>query len=333
MQYLTPLSVPVHQHSGRMPKLIITKPTLSKMAICVGVGSIGMYIWQRPDPTFLYVGAILGVILALFSLGGDFAWGDIAELRIRRNMLRKEIEDLRSQRQNRKKETATIEASIAHDIKNPLACISSAIQMIAESPRVADTEKGLAELARSESERLAHMLNNYLQTGSEPMSNTEVVNVVDMVRNVVNVASAHPDRLSSTQLSLDYSTDDLVINGDQEVLHRAVFNLVHNAIQASPENSVVRVDVHPDYECKKLNTGTGAVVIRVSDQGRGVPAEVRDRLFHPFFTTKNGGTGLGLSAVSHAAEVHGGAVEIADPSPRFGRSQKGACFTLYIPLA
>jgi len=94
-------------------------------------------------------------------------------------------------------------------------------------------------------------------------------------------------------------------------LHRAVFNLALNAVQASPHGGRVRVELAPltmDQVPAGVSFDLGGVALRVSDDGPGIPLEIRDRLFDPFFTTKPGGSGLGLSIVHRAIEAHAGFV-------------------------
>jgi two-component system sensor histidine kinase PilS (NtrC family) len=107
------------------------------------------------------------------------------------------------------------------------------------------------------------------------------------------------------------ANDGLVVEGDEDLLHRAVFNLALNAVQASPHGGRVRVELAPlsmDQVPAGVSFDLGGIALRVSDDGPGIPAEIRDRLFDPFFTTKPGGSGLGLSIVHRAIEAHSGFV-------------------------
>ena len=118
----------------------------------------------------------------------------------------------------------------------------------------------------------------------------------------------------------------LIVDGDEDLLHRAVFNLVLNAVQASPNGGEVHVDVTRGVVRSASASASpsthGTVALRVRDAGPGIPAEIRDRLFDPFFTTKPGGSGLGLAVVHRAIEAHRGLVFVdsgaaARASPSF----------------
>jgi two-component system sensor histidine kinase PilS (NtrC family) len=124
-------------------------------------------------------------------------------------------------------------------------------------------------------------------------------------------------------------SDGLVIEADEDLLHRAVFNLALNAVQAAPPGGRVVVDLLPlpaDEVPVGAGFGGGAVALRVSDDGPGIPVEHRERMFDPFFTTKDGGTGLGLPVVHRAVEAHRGLVLVDSGS-------HGTRFTVLLPLA
>jgi signal transduction histidine kinase len=101
------------------------------------------------------------------------------------------------------------------------------------------------------------------------------------------------------------------IDGDEDVLHRAVFNLVLNAVQASPVGGEVVVEVaglRSGEAPSGVRLNGGGIAIRIADQGPGITPEVRERMFDPFFTTRPGGSGLGLAVVHRAVESHAGYV-------------------------
>jgi signal transduction histidine kinase len=126
-------------------------------------------------------------------------------------------------------------------------------------------------------------------------------------------------------------SDETTVDGvvaDAAQLEAAVLNLLLNATEATPADGAVRISVgHPDGDATRVR-------VRIRDGGPGVAAELRERIFQPFFTTKPGGTGLGLALAQRTAEEHGGSLTLARDTPdeRFAESS-GAEFVLELPAA
>ena len=213
-------------------------------------------------------------------------------------------------RAERLEAVAELSASLAHEIKNPLASIRSAIEQLARSPRTTVDERTLAELVVRESDRLSRLLSEFLDFARVRVARVEPVDLSAVARGAASLASAHPDRPSNVEVVCGMA-EGMIVDGDEDLLHRAVFNLALNAVQASPDGGRVRVELAPlsmDEVPAGVSFDLGGVALRVSDDGPGIPLEIRDRLFDPFFTTKPGGSGLGLSIVHRAIEAHSGFV-------------------------
>lgn len=242
----------------------------------------------------------------------------------------KRIEQLRL-RAERLEAVAELSASLAHEIKNPLASIRSAVEQLSRLPKVTEDEQTLSALVLRESDRLARLLTEFLDFARVRVARTEPVDIGKVARHASNLASAHPDRKDGVSVSCTVADGvDVTVDGDEDLLHRAVFNLVLNAVQATPQDGEVAVEVmsaQPEHVPAGMGVASGAsVAIRVTDTGPGVPSEIRDRLFDPFFTTKPGGSGLGLAVVQRAVEAHRGFVLVDSTS-------KGTRFTVVLPRA
>jgi len=214
-------------------------------------------------------------------------------------------------RAERLEAVAELSASLAHEIKNPLASIRSAVEQLARSPRTTPDERTLAGLIVRESDRLSRLLSEFLDFARVRVARVEPVDLASVARGAASLAAAHPDRPSDVQVECDAAPATMFVDGDEDLLHRAVFNLALNAVQASPRGGRVRVELAPltmDQVPAGMTFDRGGIALRVSDNGSGIPVEIRDRLFDPFFTTKPGGSGLGLSIVHRAIEAHSGFV-------------------------
>jgi two-component system, NtrC family, sensor histidine kinase PilS len=253
------------------------------------------------------------------SISGTVIFQDISD--------NKRLEELRL-RTERLEAVAELSASLAHEIKNPLASIRSAVEQLGARGRATEDERVLATLIVRESDRLSRLLSEFLDFARVRVTRGERVNMGDVAQAAVNLADTHPDRKSGVSVTCVVPTEPLLVEGDEDLLHRSIFNITLNAVQAAPATSG-RVTVELSrLNVEQIPTGVpfevSAVALRVSDNGPGIPIELRERVFDPFFTTKTGGTGLGLPIVHRAIEAHRGFV-FMDSSP------KGTRFTVLLP--
>jgi two-component system sensor histidine kinase PilS (NtrC family) len=150
------------------------------------------------------------------------------------------------------------------------------------------------------------------------------VDLEAVVGAAVAVVREHPACPADARIEVDIRGGRL--EGDEDLLHRVVVNLVLNAVQAAADPRV-RVEVR-EAMASELPRGVAIdrpVMLRVADQGPGIPEELRARLFDPFVSGRTGGTGLGLAIVQRAVEAHRGLV-LVDTGP--GR---GTTFTIFFP--
>jgi two-component system sensor histidine kinase PilS (NtrC family) len=261
-------------------------------------------------------GTMLGVSTTLLERGGPPSvtaiFTDITE--------RKRMEGLR-RRAERLEAVAELSASLAHEIKNPLASIRSATEQLT-SEGINDEDRGvLRELVVRESDRLSRLLTEFLDFARVKVRSPEPLHLGGLVKQALDVARAHP---SAEGRELRFLVDDnaagAMVGGDEDLLHHAVLNLVLNGLQwAGPQGTVeVALDV---VRSEILTDGVGSartVRLRVTDSGPGVAEDDTEHVFNPFFTRRPGGTGLGLALVQRAAEAHAGAVFVDERRPGWG---------------
>jgi two-component system sensor histidine kinase PilS (NtrC family) len=241
---------------------------------------------------------------------------------------RKRMDALR-RRAERLEAVAELSASLAHEIKNPLASIRSAVEQLTGDGIDPEDRQILRRLVVRESDRLSRLLAEFIDFARVKVRDPAPVDMLEVARDAVALVRAHPDAEGcDLRLTADPGEDGLFVSGDGDLLHRAMLNLALNAVQWAGEGGRVEValePVHSDILSPALGAAD-AVRVRVSDSGPGVPDDAIDHVFDPFFTQRPGGTGLGLALVQRAAEAHGGAVFVDDRTEGWG-----ATFTLFLP--
>lgn len=240
----------------------------------------------------------------------------------------KRMEELRL-RAERLEAVTELSASLAHEIKNPLASIRSAVEQLGRSVRASQDERTLAALIVRESDRLSRLLSEFLDFARVRVTRVITVDLAGVARSAAALAAAHPDCQGDVRVRCDVAPGLMLVDGDEDLLHRAVFNMVLNAIQASPPRGEVRIAVSRVLAAalpRGVNMAGDAVSLVVTDQGSGIPHEIRERVFDPFFTTKSGGSGLGLPVVHRAIEAHRGLVFVDSTAT-------GTSFTVVLPAA
>lgn len=236
-----------------------------------------------------------------------------------------QIETL-DRRNQRLEAVAELSASLAHEIKNPLASIRSSIEQLSRGELDKADESLLQRLVLSESDRLSRLLTEFLEFSALRVGRVARVDLAEVARNAVRLARAHPDAPSGATVTMEGTDVVCAVAGDGDLLHRAIYNLVLNALQFSGEGGRITVELGPAEVIPPEASHIRAPLrLAVTDSGPGLDPGAIDRIFSPFYTTRRGGNGLGLAVVHRAVEGHGGAV-LAE-----NRREGGALFALYLP--
>lgn len=243
---------------------------------------------------------------------------------------KKRVEGLR-RRSERLEAVAALSASLAHEIKNPLASIRSSVEQIADGRLDHADNQLLRALVVRESDRLSRLLSEFIDFARVEVATPEPVDFLETVRESIDLVRSHPDAEGrEVSLLLDGSPEEMWIRGASDLIHRAIFNLILNAVQWSGENGEVRLTLSV-VRSDLLSPAMGALSLlrlTVTDSGPGVPEGIIDNIFDPFFTRRPGGTGLGLALVQRAVEAHSGAIFVDNS---IAGKARGATFTMYLP--
>ena len=206
-------------------------------------------------------------------------------------------------------------ASLAHEIRNPLASISGAAGILQRRTARPEYLQDSLEIIQKESQRLNKLLTgflNFAKPRSPRLQRTDVNELMLSVRSLVS----HTAELNSSTLSYKPSARAVEIDCDPEQLKQVLLNLVINAIEASPAGSEIRL---------RTQIQKDTTAIEIEDDGNGIPEEAVERIFDPFFTTKPKGTGLGLAISSMIVAQHGGTLSFR------GNPNGGTTFRIDLP--
>ena len=288
----------------------------------------GGLVSARQEGILLRGGAPVPIGITTTSVSGDLRQEARATTAIFSDITDQKRLDAMNLRAQRLEAVAELSASLAHEIKNPLASIRSAVEQMGRRPSATADERTLSSLIVRESDRLSRLLTEFLDFARVQVVRREPLDLRQLVQGAATLAGTHPDRADDARLALALPDAPALVDGDEDLLHRAFFNLILNAFQASPDGGEVQVRLRtlaPAEQPTGLPFRGPVHSVEVRDAGGGIPPEIADRLFEPFATTKPGGSGLGLAMVHRAIAAHHGLILVDSGAA-------GTCFTVLLPL-
>jgi len=191
-------------------------------------------------------------------------------------------------------------ASIAHEIRNPLASMSGSIQLLQSLTKPDGDEKRLMDIVVREADHLNQWISEFLSYAKPRKAPRQQVDMAATCAEVTELIANEP-RAAEIVVTHEVLGDG-VLAGEVNGLRQIIWNLVNNAVDATPAGGrvILRLD----------GTEQRQIVLEVEDGGEGIPPEVQEKIFDPFFSTKEMGTGLGLATVLHNVEQHGGTIRV-----------------------
>ncbi len=216
-----------------------------------------------------------------------------------------------------------LSASIAHEIRNPITAAKSLVQQMGEDP-VSGENVEYARVALAELERVERSIAHLLRYAREEDMRHERTALADVFDSAIETFRDRTSR-EGVEITREYD-GEVMVEGDPEQLRRVAINLLNNAMDALVAERVPKPGIRISMGENLAGT---EVWVRIADNGIGMNAEDRDRIFEPFYTSKSDGTGLGLPITRKLVEAHRGWIEISDPGP----GQRGTTFVLTFPKA
>ena len=193
-------------------------------------------------------------------------------------------------------------AVVAHEVRNPLAGIKGAMQVLASRRPEGDQEAAVMNDIVGRVDSLSHLINDLLLFSRPTPPRVSTVSLGPLLAEVVALAKADP---TAGSVTIDVAAPEVTFQADADLVRAMLLNLVLNSAQAMKGEG--RIELRGSLE-------THAVRISVRDFGPGIPEHVAAQMFEPFFTTKTRGGGLGLAIARRTAELHGGSLTYEKPA-------------------
>ena len=207
-------------------------------------------------------------------------------------------------------------ATVAHEIKNPLSAIKSIAQVMREDESLRNEYERDLGLIVGETDRLSQSVTQLLNFARKESPAAQPLSVDELLRSVVDLFRANA-REQGIVLDYEVNVEAELAGKSVSALRDALSNLLLNALQATPQGGKVELTAA---------ASNGDLVVSVQDSGSGVPADLRERIWEPFFTTRQRGTGLGLAIVRKRVQEVGGSASLESNNGR------GALFRVRVPL-
>jgi len=210
-----------------------------------------------------------------------------------------------------------ITAGVAHEVKNPLNSMRLWLENLKESlPAENDASAQAVRVLDNEIDRLDRVVKRFLDFTRPVEMHVDDVPLGPLLLQVAEVARPQIDR-SKVKLDLRLESGMPPIRGDAELLRQAILNLVLNAVEAMPDGGQLTI---------RLERRDDSALIMVVDTGKGIPPEQRGRIFQLFFTTRKGGSGMGLATTFRIVQLHNGSIDFVS------EAGKGTAFRIELPL-
>jgi two-component system, NtrC family, sensor histidine kinase PilS len=275
--------------------------------VATGRGRRVIYSFTLRDSHQLQMGLTLGPLMTANGAGYLFTFQDVTELK----RLEREAET-----QKRLAAVGQMAAGIAHEIRNPLASMSGSMQVLRQELELEPDQAQLFDIVLRESDRLNQTIRDFLSYARPSQGRTAAVDMATVVEDAARLLRNSPDCTAAHRIECAVG-GPITLHAVEAQMRQIVWNLATNALRAMPSGGTLRLHVgvngSPDVGA---NVGGPAVVLSVSDDGVGIPAEDIDRIFQPFHGGFAKGAGLGLAIVHRIVSDQGGSIAVHSQAGR-----------------
>jgi len=212
--------------------------------------------------------------------------------------------------------------TIAHEIRNPLNFINLSIDYLLDKLKNENLNKdylNLLQNMKQEIYRINNLITEYLEYTKPLKLNKKPVNILEIINDVISLIEISAQQ-KGVSIITNYNIDNnLVLNLDTDLIKSCLLNIITNALQAMENSLVKNLFIETQLE-------NGNLLIKIKDTGEGVPEEIKEKIFEPFFSTKKGGLGIGLPLAKKIIEEHKGKIEF------LSKLGQGSEVKIYLPL-
>ncbi len=220
-------------------------------------------------------------------------------------------------------------AGMAHEIRNPLAALSGSMQVLSRELKLEEENRRLMEIALKETERLNMIITTFLRYARPMPLNKKRCSLHDLLEDTLSLLRNSPDYRDHISLVTKFTKGKVWMMMDPDQMKQVFWNLVLNAIEAMPQGGQLTIETRRPKTTPRFadHQPTPSIVeVRFVDTGVGINPKDLERIFYPFFTTKQKGSGLGLSIVHRIVEEHGGQILVES------KPGQGTTMTLRLPV-
>lgn len=196
-------------------------------------------------------------------------------------------------------------AGLAHELRNPLVSLCGSIQMLQKDLDLNETNERLMQIVLRGRDQLENLVKNFLLLARPNLDGCQEINIKDVIDDVLESLRHSPDWDENIKVVMELC-DQTSIYGNVTEIRQALWNLVLNAVQSMSDSGRLKIETKPTI----LDNGKGYLEIRISDTGCGIEEDDYNKVFEPFYTTKERGTGLGLAIVNRIVESHEGKIKV-----------------------
>ncbi len=207
-----------------------------------------------------------------------------------------------------------LSASMAHEIRNPMAAIRGSVEMLHSELKLADpTHVKLMQIILRESDRLNRLISDFLSFARQDSREQKTINLPAMLKDITFLFRNQFPRISFTET---FESEEQLVSGNPDQIKQVFWNLYKNAIEAVGEQGSIKVSCTVKENDNDTGKSNGSFIeVLIEDDGPGIPEEVAGNIFEPFFTTKKEGTGLGLFIVFQLLKLNNGTISIRNREP------------------